>query len=307
VEEYDGRIALAVLSLNLHTYQEIRTAGIAEAELSDDLAQQRIEAYGPIFDRIAAGIAALDPDIVCLQEVGEWPGGPPGDPELVEFGTSDTNMVHQILSRLEDRHYYYTMDWSHYGWEVWLEGSAILSKHPLSSTESRFISNPDHGRHASWKSRNVPMAKIDVPRIGEVTVFSVHTGWWDDPEEPFQEQYRRLLGWAAETTDPASTAFLCGDFNIAAGSPNYPFMTQGTGYSDQYALANPDGMFDATISGGADGWQDSKTGQRIDYILMNDGSSLEVKRARRVFTGNDFGRVSDHVGIYAEFEIAPRR
>jgi len=40
---------------------------------------------------------------------------------------------------------------------------------------------------------------------------------------------------------------------------------------------------------------------------MNDDSSLEVKRARRVFTGNDFGRVSDHVGIYAEFEIAPRR
>jgi maltose 6'-phosphate phosphatase len=84
-------------------------------------------------------------------------------------------------------------------------------------------------------------------------------------------------------------------------------MTQGTGSSDQYALANPDGMFDATIGGGADGWEDSSAGQRIDYILMNDDSSLDVKRARRVFTENDLGRVSDHVGIYAEFGIARAR
>lgn len=156
----------------------------------------------------------------------------------------------------------------------------------------------------SWKSRNVPMAKIDVTRLGTVTVFSVHTGGWDDPEEPFQDQYRRLLSWAAEANEPASTTVLCGDFNIAAGSPGYPFLTQGTGFSDQYALTNPDGMFDATIGGGADGWEDSSTGQRIDYILMNDDSSLDVKRARRVFTENDLGRVSDHVGVYAEFGIA---
>jgi maltose 6'-phosphate phosphatase len=177
----------------------------------------------------------------------------------------------------------------------------------LSFTESRFVSKPDNGRRESWKSRNVPMAKRDVPRMGAVTVFSVHTGWWDDPDEPFQDQYRRLLDLAAEVNEPASMTILCGDFNIAAGSPGYPFMTQGTGFSDQYALANPDGMFDATIGGRADGWEDSSSGQRIDYILMNDDSSLEVKRARRAFTKKVLGRVSDHVGIYAEFEIAQTR
>ena len=303
-ERADARIELAILTLNLHTYQELHTEGTPEAELSERQALQRIEAYGPIFDRIAAGIVELDPDIVCLQEVGEWPGDMPNDPESVQFGSSDTNMVHQILSRLGDRHYYYTMDWSHYGWDVWLEGSAILSKYSLSFTESRFVSNPDNGRRESWKSRNVPMAKLDVPRMGAVTVFSVHTGWWDDPDEPLQDHYRRLLNWAAEVSEPASTTVLCGDFNIAAGSPMYPFLTRGTGFSDQYALANPDGMFDATIGGGADGWEDNSSGQRIDYILINDDSSLEVKRARRVFTEQDLGRVSDHVGIFAEFEIA---
>ena len=87
----------------------------------------------------------------------------------------------------------------------------------------------------------------------------------------------------------------------------YPFMTQGTGFSDQYALANPDGMFDATIGGGADGWEESSNGQRIDYIPMNNDSPLDVKRARRVFTELDLGRVSDHVGVYAEFRIARPR
>ncbi len=84
-------------------------------------------------------------------------------------------------------------------------------------------------------------------------------------------------------------------------------MTQGTGYSDQYALANPGGMLDATVAGGADGWEDASAGPRIDYILMNESSPLEVVRARRVFTDEYLGRVSDHVGVYAEFVISSAR
>ena len=71
---------LTILSLNLHTYQELRAAGTAEAKLTNDQARQRIEAYGPIFDRIAAGIDALDPDLICLQEVGEWSTDKASDP-----------------------------------------------------------------------------------------------------------------------------------------------------------------------------------------------------------------------------------
>lgn len=296
---------LTVLTLNLHTYQELRAAESTEAELTDEQALRRIEAYGAIFDRIAAGIEQLDPDIICLQEVGEWSGTRHAEPEAVEFGASDTNMVHQILSRLGDRHYHYAMDWSHYGWNVWLEGSAILSKFPLRNAESRFISKPANNTRDNWKSRNVPMATIDLPEIGSVAIFSVHAGWWDDPEEPFHEQYQRLLQWAAEVTEPAGATILCGDFNVAAAGPGYAFMTQGTGYTDQYALANPNGMLDATIGGGEDGWEDSSAGRRIDYILMNENSPLEVTRARRVFTDDYLGRVSDHVGVYAEFVISP--
>ena len=80
-------------------------------------------------------------------------------------------------------------------------------------------------------------------------------------------------------------------------------MTQGTGYSDQYLLANPDGMLDATIGGGADGWEDEAGGRRMTTFLLKEGSPLEVSRARRVFTDDNLGRVSDHVGVFAEFVI----
>jgi maltose 6'-phosphate phosphatase len=296
---------LTVLTVNLHTYQELQTAGTDDSDLTGDLARERIERYEPIFDRIAAGIEELDPDIICFQEVGEWADRARDLPESIEFGATDTNMVHQILSRLDDTHYYYTMDWSHYGWRVWMDGSAILSKYPIAHSDSRFISSPGTGRYESWRSRNAVMARIEVPVIGDAAVYSVHAGWWDDPVEPSRDQLRRLLDWVRDPGATAPTIILCGDFNAPADGPAYRFMTTGTGFSDQYALANPSGMFDATIGGGAHGWESSNTGQRVDYILVNDGAPLEVMRSRHVFTESDFGRISDHVGIYAEFRMAP--
>lgn len=294
---------LRVLTLNLHGYQELDSTGVHESELTDELARQRIADYGPILDRIAQGIAELAPDLICLQEVAEWPGS--DKPRELEFGSSDSNMVYQVLSRLPDHGYEYTMDWSHFTWGVWLEGSAILSKYPLTLSESRFISRPDTTPHSdNWKSRNVPMAKLDVPDIGEVSVYSVHAGWWDDPDEPFHEQYGRLLEWVEDVSASSAVTILCGDFNVAAGTAGYEFMLEGTGFTDPYAIVNPEGFFDATIGAGADGWEDSDKGQRIDYVLVSEDSPLETVRARRVFTGGEFGVVSDHVGVFVEFGVA---
>ena len=283
-----------MLTLNLHTYQEIRTEGVDESDLTDELASSRIDAYAPIFARLAGGIETLDPDIICFQEVGEWPLDRSG--ETIEFGASDSNMVHQLLWRLPGQRYHYTMDWSHFGWDVWLEGSAVLSRYPLQYTDARLISDPDAER--SWKTRNVPMAGIDVPGVGPLRVFSVHAGWWDDPDEPFRAQFGRLAGWVDSLGDAATTT-LCGDFNVPAGSEGYALMTEQ--FADAYAQANSDGFNDTTVAGGADGWEDDESGRRIDYILVDPGGALEVISARRVFTGDDFGRVSDHVGVYVEF------
>jgi cytochrome c peroxidase len=295
-QQADAR--LRVLTLNLHTYQEISTPGVNESDLTDAMARDRITSYGAILDRIAAGIDGLDPDIICLQEVGEWAAATSADDE---FGLHDSNMVQQILSRLPGHDYHVTMDWSHLGWGVWREGSAILSKFPIVHSESRFISSNGASRYDNWKSRNVPMARVDTGASGALNVFSVHAGWWDDPEEPSEQQFRRLRAWTDAMPD--GPAILCGDFNAPAGGPAYELLTTELGFIDHYLLANPDGMFDATITGGADGWEDAKAGSRIDYVFSLPGRSLEVVSARRVFTASDMGQVSDHAGIFAEFSI----
>ncbi|MDJ0907420.1 MAG: endonuclease/exonuclease/phosphatase family protein [Woeseiaceae bacterium] len=292
-DSQDRAPTLSVLTLNLHTYQELQTEGIDESQLTNELARRRVAGYAPIFDRIAAGIETLSPDVICLQEVGEWREGAGGDDR---FGSSDSNMAGQVLSRLPAHGYEVTMDWSHIGFGVWREGAAILSRHPMLLTDARYVSRHENSRRDFWKSRNVPKARIDVPGFGEVDVYSVHLGWWDDLEEPFAEQWDRLLAWIAE--DPGDVVVLCGDFNVAAGGPGYSMITTESGFDDAYLLANPGGMFDATIAGGADGWEDAAQGRRIDYVLVNDDSGMQVTGARRVFTSAGFGQVSDHLGVY---------
>lgn len=297
-----GERALSVLTLNLHTYQELPSEGIDDTAFTDELAWQRVADYAPIFDRLAAGIESLAPDIICLQEVGEWAGDTRNNGR---FGDSHSNMVHQVLARLPGHGYEVTMDWSHVGFGAWREGAAILSRHPLLSAESRFVSRPENSRRDFWKSRNIPRARIGVQGIGAVDVYSVHLGWWDDPEEPFAEQYRRLLAWISE--DPADIIVLCGDFNAPAGGPGYAMMTSDSGFADLYVLANPGGMFDATITGETTGWEDIEQTPRIDYVLVNEDSGLQVIAARRVFTASDFGQVSDHLGVYVTLKQSPRR
>lgn len=142
---------------------------------------------------------------------------------------------------------------------------------------------------------------IDVPALGDIAVYRVHAGWWDDLEEPARAQFLRPFDRVGALDESTPAKILCGDFNAPFGGPTYRFLTTGTGFSDQYLHANPDGMYDPTIGGDADGWESDRSDQRIDYILLNDAALLEATSARRVFTKGDFGRASDHVGIYAEF------
>ncbi|MCK5423808.1 MAG: endonuclease/exonuclease/phosphatase family protein [Emcibacter sp.] len=275
---------LVILTINLHTYQELRQEG--------DTPQQRIERNQPLLATVAQAIADLDADLVCLQEVGEWRGDV-RNPETAPFGKGQSNAANKI-NRLLGGRYNIHMDWSHYGWDIWREGVAIFSKTPFRETESRFVTKDQS--HQFWKSRNIARAETEVKGIGKIDIFSVHTGWWDDKKEPFQAQFSNIMKWAEEVrvNNKPDAIILCGDFNIEAGSPAYHFVTKNFGYNDLYYQANPAGLMDATIDG-----------KRIDYILMNEGSPLEVTAAQRIFTKKDYGRVSDHKGIYVR--ISPKK
>ncbi len=131
---------LSLLTLNLHTYQEFSTAGKKETQLNERDALTRVEDHGPIFDKIANAINKLNIDIICLQEVGEWKGKSESD-----FGKHESNAALQILKRLRDKDYTAYMDWSDYGWDVWKEGNAIISRYPMIKTESKYISDKKNG------------------------------------------------------------------------------------------------------------------------------------------------------------------
>lgn len=265
------RRRLKILTLNLHCYQE--------------------EDQDAKFSRIAQAIDDLDIDVVCLQEVGElWCGG---------NGDWNSNAARIIRDRLR-RHYHLRADWSHLGFERYREGIAILSRHGFRATDAGYVS-PGQDPH-SIDSRKVVMVTLDVPYLGIVNVFSVHLSWLSGG---FLGQFERLRAWASEQhAAGAGATFLCGDFNIEAGSEGYRAVVRTQEYEDQFLAVTAPNLFHRVFRG------PSPPGEvafphdgRIDYVMMHRQSPLVAIAARTLFTDDDpYGRVSDHVGYCVEFE-----
>jgi len=250
------RERLKILTLNLHCYQE--------------------ENQSSKFAQVAKAINDLNADIVCLQEVGE----------LWNHGSGDWHSnAGRIIKDQLAQPYHHQGDWSHLGFQKYMEGCAILSKYPFVFHDSGYVS-PVRDVH-DIHSRKVVMAQVDVPYMGFVNVFSVHLSWWN---AGFREQLENLMGWAEQRhSGPVVATFLCGDFNNAVGSEGYRLAAER--YEDQFLRANAAGLV-------------SDHDQRIDYIFMKKGNHLKAVTARMLFTEPDYGRVSDHPGVYAEFEPA---
>ena len=152
-----------MLILNLHCYQE-------------DNQDHKLS-------QIARAINELDVDVVCLQEVAElWNNG---------LGDWESNSARIINDRLKSP-YHLVTDWSHLGFDRYREGVAILSRYPIARQEGRYVSNSRDPY--SIHSRKVVMARIRVPHLGLINVFSSHLSWWDDG---FPEQFETLRQWAA--------------------------------------------------------------------------------------------------------------
>ena len=272
-EGYDyafQREQLKVLVLNLHCYQE--------------------ENQHDKFNQIAKAIDELEVDIVCLQEVAEyWRDGE---------GDWESNAAKLINDKL-DKPFHLHTDWSHLGFDKYREGVAILSRFPLSHHESQYVSE-SHDIY-SIHSRKVVMARVHVPYIGAINVFSAHLSWIEDG---FQGQFQHLHGWAeSRHSDDIKATLLCGDFNITAGSSGYEMVVKSNQYDDQYLAANDQGVFEKIFRVNDEHWQNLLADDyRIDYIFMNKASQLQVTSAKVLFTEQDYGRVSDHCGYFMTFE-----
>ena len=263
------RRRLKILTLNLHCYQE--------------------ENQDAKFSQIANAINDLDIDIVCLQEVGE--------PLRNGGGDWNANAAKIIRDRLRQPYHLHT-DWAHIGFDRFREGVAVLSKYDFVTTDAGYVS-ASHDVH-SINSRKVVMVQVDVPYMGLVNVFSAHLSW---PTGGFFEQFDRLRMWANNRHGGnVAATFLCGDFNIKAGSEGYQAVVRTSEYDDQYLAVTSQDAFEQIFRKQSSNIEHLDKDGRIDFIFMQKRSSLQAVAARELFTNGDYGRVSDHTGYCVEFE-----
>lgn len=242
------------------------------------------------------------PDIIALQEVSQTACGAPVPQEML---TGYTPCGEEIVIR-EDNHVYNTVQllaqhglryfWTwlpmKLGYDKYDEGIALMSLQPIAETSAVPVSRVND--YHNWKTRWI--LGIRPESCGE-WFYSVHLGWWDDAEEPFQEQWDRVSSHLLRHEH----VWLMGDFNS-------PAEVRGEGYDlilrscwhDSYILAEQKDR-GITVGSVIDGWRDKlagTTGMRIDQIWSSH--QAEVQYSRVVCNGIHSPIVSDHYGVMIE-------
>ncbi|MGI2328392.1 endonuclease/exonuclease/phosphatase family protein [Planococcus sp. YIM B11945] len=263
---------MKLLTLNCHSWHE----------------ENQLEKIG----YLAEAIKENGYDVIALQEVNQSIDAP-----LIGEIIKKDNFAVVLLQQLEKigaAGYSLVWDFSHLVYGKFEEGSAILTKHPVTAEHSFFVSgivDPE-----VWKSRKIVGAKIDY-RGTPVSVYSCHTGWWDDEEEPFKQQAEALM----KQLPKDEPVFLLGDFNNNAfiSGEGYEYL-MNQGLYDTYSLAKEkdEGI---TVKGKITGWNNNKEDLRIDLILMNP--PLPTAYSKVIFNSRNKPVVSDHFGVEAEVEL----
>lgn len=268
---------LRVLTLNLHCYQE----------------DNQLEK----FKLIAKAIYENSIDVILFQEAAQHK-----DSVVIKtlngIKIKSDNAIELIKNELMllGVDYEFLWDWSHYGWEVWEEGLGILSKHPIVLQSSNYITSSSSQEF--WLSRKALEVNIDVN--GAVINFvNVHAGFWNDNEESYQAQLENLLKLNQQDTP----VLFAGDFNVEAGTPGYEYILNRSKFRDLDLEVNSGGMFNPTIGGVIDGWEDiDGRGKRIDF-LFTSSERIVCEKVNRIFTKDNYGEVSDHFGLLAEIDL----
>lgn len=283
---------MKVMTINLHTYQEIDLKQFNN--LYDFFNEYKI-----INDKIVEAIKDNDVDIIYFQEAAQHKDMP----ITMKIGNIDIkkhNVVLDISDSLKEKYnldYNFVWDWSHYGWNIWEEGVAILSKHTITNWDSRYVSVKKDINNIN--SRKVINAKIKINNFIEINTYSAHLNWWNSG---FKDDIDNLFKWV-ENHNKENEFIICGDFNNEAGSLGYDYFMSKTinnyNIQDVYYEVNNNGFYDATIRG--DAFNDTS---RIDFILKKANRNMIVTYSKILFNDDDcYGRVSDHMGILAEFKL----
>jgi len=275
-----------VLTINLHNYQE--------------------KFQNEKFNTLTDVINKMNIDFVLMQECAQHRNSP------VHNGIIRTDNMALILSNILKQKYNTTYtfiwDWSHYGWDVWEEGDAILSKHTILDNDSRYVST--NTQTSGILSRKAIYGSYLLPSGDSVNLFSTHIHWRlseTDQEQNTQVSNLKTMVLEKEqlSSNPGILSIVGGDFN---GTPTseYPWsegyntMVADNTFIDCFLQAYPDANSkpaQSIYNTGGD-----ITG-RIDYIFMKNHPNLEIIDSQIIFTSQIVGTISDHYGVITKFRL----
>jgi maltose 6'-phosphate phosphatase len=261
------------------------------------------ENYEQKLQDFAEAVSKERPDIIALQEVNQTAsedavpecdlnGYFPADKNTV---IRRDNHVYRLVRILAEKGIYYSWTWLplKLGYDKYDEGIAVMSMSPIADVKAPLVSGIND--YYNWKTRKLlGVCTKDAP---DEWFYSVHFGWWDDPDEPFQNQWART----SQHMLCHSKVWLMGDFNSPAEvrDEGYDMIVRDC-WHDSYMLAEHKDS-GITVGHVIDGWRDkihSGTGMRIDHIWCSE--KADVKSSEVLFNRINYPVVSDHYGVMIE-------
>jgi len=221
--------------------------------------------------RVADVIAALEPDIVALQEL-----------DVGRMRTNGVDQAHEIARRLEMAfHFHPAMKV-----EEELYGDAILTRHPERKVRSAAL--PGYERVSQLEPRGALWVSVNLDGR-ELQVFNTHLGLV--PREQ-QNQAAALAGpgWLGRP-DRQGPTILLGDFNVTSASQVYRTLSDQLRPARRHTMKkSPSATFPSVFPV-----------LRIDHVFVS-----EEVRVLDIFAPYDpMTRVaSDHLPLVMDFELA---
>ena len=261
------------------------------------------EDYREKLEAFVQAVSEEEPDVIALQEVNQTIAETPVKaaqgyiPCAQGITIRQDNHAYHAAELLKHRGIRYFWTWLplKVGYDKYDEGIALMSRSPILETKIVRTSRIDD--YSNWKTRKI--LGIRTEAVPDEWFFSVHYGWWDDPEEPFQGQWQRTQAEMQKYPH----VWLMGDFNSPAEVRGEGYdLIRHTGWHDSYLLAK-EKDHGITVGKVIDGWKDKTTstdGMRIDQIWCSE--KRKIISSEVIFNGKNRSIVSDHYGVIVNYE-----
>ena len=265
---------MKILTLNTHSWLEENPLKKLE-QIADFIMTEKVEmiALQEVNQKMSAEIAELDSYYCKLTS---------------ETQVKNDNYALLLVNYLKEHgvNFYWSWACSHIGYDIYDEGSAILSKYPFSAEEILVSKTNDV---TDYHTRKILLAHLEKQ---DVTVASCHFSWWSENGlEGFAYEWQNLL---KRVPQMKSQVLLLGDFNAPAHLENEAYDLVKKDFFDVFDLAKTKkGSY--TVAEEIDGWQENTEKLRIDFgFVLNE---VPVDSYEVVFDGKKQPVVSDHFGI----------